>query len=92
MQILYSHRNGETEPPRGIGLYWFRGKIHHPDFYHTVADSIELGNRYTTGEIYYDGEECGHVMSDFEGEWWGPIVAPWDEATQPYELPTPIVS
>lgn len=71
----YSHRNGDSEPPIEAGKYWFKGGINHNDYAHGVADTIELF--HSGGELYYDGEECGHVLGDFDGQWWGPVIPPW---------------
>jgi hypothetical protein len=74
----FSHRNGETDEPTVAGYYWFVGKLHHAGYFHVVKDLIEIIGAYPTNELIYDGEECRHVMGDFEGEWYGPIVPPWD--------------
>jgi hypothetical protein len=79
MSEQYSHRNGETEPPKTWGrYYWFRGKITYArhrqserndfDWYGIVwisAGHVMLHN--TSRRIYLGG--C-------VGQWWGPIELP----------------
>lgn len=80
----YSHRNGETEPPTEAGIFWFRGKLHHEEYYHDVADlQTVVANNYSGINDFFAiaGEECLHGVSDAEGQWWGPIVSPWEDET-----------
>jgi hypothetical protein len=73
---LYSHRNGETEPPTVEGRYWFDGKV-DGELYRglTVA-----GSQYEDVRIWPDTYMGWNALSDFafEGQWWGPVTPPWD--------------
>ena len=62
----YSHRNGETEPPTVNGWYWY---YHEDDWY---------GMYHVTGDRYELGPISGVLSEEFEGQWWGPVVAPWE--------------
>ena len=76
----YKHRDGETESPTEPGEYWFRG---------------EFGNKHTEGRVlvqlrysvngvteYRVSEHSLHYgieMYKCNGQWWGPILPPWDD-------------
>lgn len=85
MSQTYSHRNGETEPPTVEGTYWFRGKIHHRDYAHDVAGLKVVSEhwRYEGHEHWLvESEECEDRLKDAEGQWWGPVEAPWQDAAK----------
>lgn len=81
--MIYTHRNGEAEAPTVTGLYWFRGKRRHwrggLTEWTTDTGSL-LRVHVTTGEMlpygsYWTNGKCLQAA----GEWWGPVVAPWEE-------------
>lgn len=78
----FLHRNGETEPPTEAGLYWFKGKIRHPAYAHDVA-ALEQVEPHWSLEGYENwiipDEECIHFLTDATGQWWGPVLPPWNE-------------
>lgn len=79
----YAHRNGETEPPTaddfiGTGQYWFNGSVKSPEYgIYKIADIVECYLRH----VYNDNTGETLLKSEHTGQWWGPIVPPW-------ELPT----
>lgn len=81
---IYSHRNGETEAPTADGAYWFRGKRFHR--WNTPADSGDwhddtgslLNCRDGDVEPYGGYWTCGRCTAT-DGQWWGPVLAPWEQ-------------
>lgn len=68
----YTHRNGETDAPTVDGAYWFDGFRTQPS-----------GNRIHVMDILkrIDGVIERHdAPASWDGQWWGPIVAPWEVA------------
>lgn len=75
----YSHRNGETQLPTIQGWYWFKG--------------IAMGERYEgsvivgeaiAGNLCVEGSgesSFGDIREWGHGQWWGPIVPPWNKRT-----------
>lgn len=83
MRQAYTHRNGERDAPTVEGIYWFKGKIHHRDYAHDAAGlkSVSEHWRYEGHENWLvESEESEHPLKDAEGQWWGPIEAPWQDA------------
>ncbi len=78
----YGHRNGETEAPSvedliGTGVYWFRGTVTSWDCgTYDVTGLVEC----TLAHAYND--VCGETLdkNSYTGQWWGPIVAPWEQS------------
>lgn len=83
--MTYTHRNGETEPPTIPGDFWYKGKLHHRghtdesrNYHHDCGGMFHIYPHWHTNKLCIDGEECIHYMEDAEGQWWGPVVPPWD--------------
>ena len=63
----FSHRNGETTPPTVDGWFFYNGgHTEYSGLYQITRPHWSLGNLH------------GQRLETFEGQWWGPIVAPWD--------------
>jgi hypothetical protein len=76
--MTYTHRNGETEPPQVAGWYWFTGVFAGNERYVgsvTVARSF-AGNLCVIGS----SESISLELQFWAGQWWGPIVPPWEAA------------
>lgn len=75
--MTFSHRNGETEPPTVAGRYWFDGyRIWSDSKGQNVKDIVEINER---GWIYNCIGGWTDSLMDFNGKWYGPIVAPWED-------------
>lgn len=74
MLPVYVHRNGETEAPVIPGGYWFKGACSTHQY--PVAHMVDLSG----GLIFIDSEP--HKPSAFVGQWWGPVIPPWEEVNQ----------
>jgi len=59
------------QKPDADGLYWFRGTF-GGDPYATIVEV------YDKDCISILGDDCPCMVQDFDGEWHGPLVAPWD--------------
>lgn len=77
---MYSHRNGETELPTEAGRYWFQGIAGGERYEGTnlVGEAL-AGNLCAEGP----GESLYDDVKNWTGQWWGPIVAPWDSQPSP---------
>jgi hypothetical protein len=93
--MIYTHRNGEAEPPSVPGEYWFDGAIlgdngplsAFPPGTH-IRDRVKVEQPRWAREPgllvelpYGELPECFPPWQ-VVGRWWGPIVQPW-EATTP---------
>ena len=77
MNVVYTHRNGETEPPTEAGYYGFIRKGLRHGWIVTVVKYDEQGEM----RAYY-GTRYEEEYRELEpGKWWGPITGPW-EATE----------
>lgn len=76
MPTLYSHRNGETEPPSVEGRFWFKGMLDKIPSTGIVA--INAGWQTTCWPDWIEGWS---PPDDFQGQWWGPVTPPWNEST-----------
>lgn len=80
----YSHRNGEPEAPTQDGTYWFQGKRFHKwstpaDFGDWREDAGSLLHIRDGGIEPYGGYwTCGNCVAT-DGQWWGPVQAPWEQ-------------
>ncbi len=75
----YDHRNGETEMPTIQGWYWFRGRV--DDWDESGLVKVNEPNDAFPTRIISPQWIYGWMKADsFIGQWWGPIVAPWDGA------------
>lgn len=72
----YSHRNGESVPPTIEGLYWFKGTINRYGDPQDIADLKTVEFRNGTGIIV--NEEGDDFLFEAQGQWYGPIVPPWE--------------
>lgn len=82
---MYSHRNGETELPTIIGYFWFSGDVRG----YPVAEQVTVMQHIGRGHLMVIGAEPSSFIGDFEGQWYGPIVAPWESqptAPQPERI------
>lgn len=71
---MYSHRNGEIEPPTVNGWYWFDG-----NHYDVRCQNLVAVRSFGLFPTWLEGWS---EPETFEGKWYGPLVAPWD-APQP---------
>lgn len=74
--MIYVHRNGETEAPTQKGRYWFRGVVDSRQ-YAELTDVLTYSTPVAWYETYYDG--WYEDVKSFVGQWWGPVLAPWEE-------------
>lgn len=86
MNQLYSHRNGETEPPTISGRYWLKG--HMPQGTKDEPWGYDFGEHEDVpyeidaerGMIDLDGTCYRKPIFAFVGQFWGPVqmpVPPW---------------
>ena len=77
--MIYTHRNGETEAPTMPGKYWFLGVCQLRTGEINLQIALDLigsdGRMLAWEERSQDLLTMGH----FTGQWWGPIVAPWEQ-------------
>lgn len=72
----YVHRNGETEPPTVAGRYWFNGHRTKQNGNRVrVMDLVEV-NVYCG--VYNDTDGETDAFASYVGQWWGPVIPPWD--------------
>lgn len=78
--MTYTHRNGEAESPTVPGQYWFRG-YRENDAKRFDEQKIVLVDKFLD-EIRIDPHEYWTCQEPkkWAGEWWGPIVPPWEVA------------
>lgn len=80
---MYSHRQGETEPPTRPGWYWvkkirpYRGEWQGTQMRYVTSLSKNYQRRQayrmdSIGQEYLD--DIGKTL-----QWWGPVVPPWEE-------------
>lgn len=83
----YSHRNGETEPPTMKGYYWVKGfatingVIMRLSLMLTVADwhnSAMYAKLPDGGLVTVRGTSTGFASAEWNCEWWGPVMPPWE--------------
>lgn len=76
--MTYTHRNGETEAPTVPGKYWLKGSC----LSYAIADLIPViaEDDHLCAWRPYWGEGWFERMEHFTGQWWGPIVAPWESS------------
>lgn len=65
----YTHRNGETMAPAELGKYWFNGWYTNTGTSKRIMDTLDL---------WSDGRVYGDSIDTYVGQWWGPIVSPWE--------------
>ena len=82
-QPTYSHRNGETEPPTIVGWYWFRGNV-----LSSYRGEVPYSGSVTILDSVYEdrglcvistNESPTSNIEKWQGQWYGPIVAPWED-------------
>lgn len=78
--MMYTHRNGETIPPTETGRYWFKGLVRSMEY--NAITSVINDDEYA-GYLAAWYEFCGDGWFEstkaFNGQWWGPVLAPWEE-------------
>lgn len=79
--MTYSHRNGETELPTEEGRFWLKGNV-------VVRQIVDEHIQYASLVSIYKRSGWRVILEDYgsrtnlkkcDGQWWGPIVPPWDE-------------
>jgi hypothetical protein len=78
---LFSHRNGETEPPTEEGEYWFRGRVlNRPVAQRVHVSAWRFGNGREELRISNPFLDDGNEMEMYkcDGRWWGPVHPPWE--------------
>lgn len=75
--MAFAHRNGETEAPTTPGRYWFKGAM--DGWTRAVFTTVVATDK---GVMAWN--DMSHVdsftdISQFEGQWWGPVVPPWEQ-------------
>lgn len=76
--MSYTHRNGEEEAPTVMGIYWFKG---HSSGLEKTQDVYRFQRYPETGDwVCIDTFESDYAYRphELEGQWWGPIVPPWE--------------
>ena len=73
--MTYTHRNGETEAPTRTGLYWFAGLADGRTMRRITEVQADSGETLAWNDICRSFRE----IEEFVGEWWGPLVPPWEE-------------
>lgn len=77
--MMYTHRNGETIPPTETGRYWFKGMVRSMQY--NAITSVINDDEYA-GYLAAWYEFCGDGWFEstkaFNGQWWGPVLAPWE--------------
>lgn len=66
--------------PRRNGWYWFRGTYPLRGSIRTVDPAIFFVRAWT-GTVFVEGRS--ELLSEFEGEWSGPLEPPRKEGEQP---------
>lgn len=78
-RVAYTHHNGETEAPTMLGKYWFLGVCQLRTGEINLQIALDLigsdGRMLAWEERSQDLLTMGH----FNGQWWGPIVTPWEQ-------------
>lgn len=76
--MIYTHRNGETIPPSETGRYWFCGSLIglRQELLTTV---INIDPDGLLAWCDFEGEGWFQEIASFDGQWWGPVAAPWEE-------------
>lgn len=81
---LYSHRNGESEPPTVNGWFGYDGPHYNSKILGRMMPTgvntrcfllVEVGETQT---IVWSGDEM-QPIGDFPGKWHGPIQVPWEQ-------------
>lgn len=90
-RVRYSHRNGETEPPTEVGYYWVRGSMSPNDnvgliavegVAHIVPPSDDLGMEDYFFQLADMGLYHRIAPSEILCRWWGPVLPPWETASE----------
>lgn len=65
---IYTHRNGETEPPTVKGNYWFKG----------ILLFIDSPGREREETSLVVNVSLDFMLDKYVGRWWGPVMPPWE--------------
>ena len=79
MSTQYTHRNGDLEAPTVVGQYWFRGTFFGGTNNFDVAGQVGVIAADNFGLMAFCPLEYYEDIESFSGEWWWPIVPPWQE-------------
>lgn len=78
---IYSHRNGETEPPIEWGYFFYEGQIVKPG-------QVRGRRRHLFVLVFGPSNDNLRIRVDNKiipvgnctGRWWGPVTPPWELA------------
>lgn len=73
----YSHRTGETEPPVIEGYYWLDGTLDNNTPFRGIVTVKAHDEHPLLYPVGYDG---WFHPDELRGQWWGPIVPPWESS------------
>lgn len=79
---MYIHRNGQKEPPTIDGFYWFLGSRNGRHWHYMFIYTGEAFPDCKTTVTAID-DEWEIPFGELDGQWWGPIVPPWDISNPP---------
>jgi len=67
-----------SEPPTLSGTYWFRGKVrgYHSSWSEIKETTAEIDFELSEPRVYLVKGEGGIPLSEFRGEWYGPVAPP----------------
>lgn len=96
---MYSHRNGESEPPTIRGLYWFagqyleEGETEPTEYYRLYNVTVNVNrrgeNKWWAFKWESHPQDRARDTDALNGRWWGPVILPWQEpAAAPVPAPT----
>jgi len=74
----YLHRNGETEPPTVDGWYWWSGTVIGA-YAEKGLVNITVPRNDANIQIWPSWCDGWLGAKDMQGQWYGPIVAPWED-------------
>ena len=86
--MIFSHRNGETEPPTEIGWYWCGGALTVDGTRRKIWNMLYLADWHNEsfvvglpdGQMAVLGKDAtGFREVTFSCQWWGPVTPPWEQ-------------
>lgn len=79
---IYSHRNGETEPPTIYEEFYWHERVIGSKYDDEDAILFVMPPEDDIGAYIYSNshEINGRIpISEIEGRWWGPVIPPWSD-------------